>query len=100
MANPIENLGDYNRVRIDLQAKNGDLNALYKEIGDIAIAKATPKILASGALIAIVAWNIGKKGICFLRERRDKLNNEPALKKRFEDEVIRESVQRSDRFDD
>lgn len=29
MGNPIANLGDYNKMRIDLLAKKGDLDALY-----------------------------------------------------------------------
>ena len=45
MRNQIENLGDYNRLKIDLQEKDGDLDALYKEVGDTAVAKAAPRLI-------------------------------------------------------
>lgn len=65
MRNPIENLGDYNRARIDLQAKNGDLDALYKDVGDTAVAKATPGLILLGATVGIGLWNLGQKGLHF-----------------------------------
>lgn len=83
MGNPIENLGDYNRVRIDLQAKNGDLDALYKDVGDTAVAKVAPGLILLGAAAGIGLWNLGKKGIQFMRDRKQKLKKEPALKKKF-----------------
>lgn len=91
MGNPIENLGDYNRARIDLQAKNGDLDALYKDVGDTAVAKAAPGLILLGATVGIGLWNMGKKGIRFIKERKNKIKNEPALKKRFKEEVMIES---------
>lgn len=90
MGNPIENLGDYNRARIDLQAKNGDLDALYKDVGDTAVAKAAPGLILKGSIIGsavtILVGGIaflGYKGIHFIRDRKQKLRNEPALKKKF-----------------
>lgn len=83
MGNPIENLGDYNRARIDLQAKNGDLDALYKDVGDTAVAKAAPGLILFGVTVGIGLWNLGKKGIRFMRDRKQKLRNESALKKEF-----------------
>lgn len=59
MRNPIENLGDYNKARIDLQAKNGNLDALYKDVGDTAVAKAAPRLILLSAATAIVLWNLG-----------------------------------------
>lgn len=56
MRNPIENLGDYNRMRIDLQEKDGDLDALYKDVGDTAVAKAAPGLIILGATIGIGLW--------------------------------------------
>lgn len=90
MGYPLDNLGDYNRARIDLQAKNGDLDALYKDVGDTAVAKATPGLILLGATMGIGLWNLGKKGIHFMRDRRQKLKNEPALKEKFV-ETISES---------
>lgn len=51
MGNPIENLGDYNRMRIDLQAKDGNLDALYEEVGNTAVDKATPGLMFKGGVI-------------------------------------------------
>ena len=81
MGYPLDNLGDYNRARIDLQAKNGDLDALYKDVGDTAVAKAIPGLILLGATVGIVLWNLVKKGIHFMIDRKQKLRNEPALKK-------------------
>lgn len=91
MGNPIENLGDYNRARIDLQAKNGDLNALYKDVGDTAVAKAAPGLILLGVTIGIGLCNLGQKGLHFIRERKHKLKNEPALKKKFVETVSESS---------
>lgn len=49
MSSRIENLGDYNKVRIDLQNAGGDLNVLYGKIGATAVAKAAPVLLFAGA---------------------------------------------------
>ncbi|MCL2665076.1 MAG: hypothetical protein FWE82_05635 [Defluviitaleaceae bacterium] len=86
MGNPINNLGDYNLVRIDLQAEGGSKEELYKSIGDIAVAKAAPILMAVGGLIAIgIIGGIqyGKKAICFMKERKQKIKNEPEIKKEF-----------------
>lgn len=86
MRNPIENLGDYNKVREALQAAGGCKETLYKSIGDTAVSKATPKLLLVGGLIAtglISIVHFGNKGINFIKERKRKIENEPALKKEF-----------------
>ena len=36
----IENLGDYNKARLALQEVGGNLDTLYKQVGDTAVAKA------------------------------------------------------------
>lgn len=91
MGNPIENLGDYNRARIDLQAKNGDLDALYKDVGDTAVAKAAPGLILLGVTVGIGLWNLGEKGLHFIKDRKHKLKNEPALKKKFVETVSESS---------
>ncbi len=89
MGSRIENLGDYNRVRLDLQAKGGDLNALYDEIRKTAISEATPKLMFRGGAIASLfcgtLFLISKvpKAIRFMKERKEMIKNEPALKKQF-----------------
>lgn len=90
MGNPIQNLGDYNIVREALQAVGGNKEILYKSIGDTAVAKAAPKIFRKGTFIgsAITAGLIGfsylgYKGYSFLKDRKQKIENEPALKQEF-----------------
>lgn len=86
MGNPIENLGDYNRVRIDLQEKNGDLDALYKDVRDTAVVKAAPGLMLKGAIISSIIRILLDgvyKGFHFMKKRKEKLKNEPALKKKF-----------------
>jgi hypothetical protein len=95
MRNPIENLGDYNKVRIDLQNANGSLEKLYKNIGDTAVAKAAPRLLLTGGAIAAGLYGIaqiGKKGIQFMKDRKEKIINEPALKEEFAKAVEYETV--------
>jgi hypothetical protein len=97
MGNPINNLGDYNKVRIDLQNAGGSMEKLYKNISDTAVAEAAPGLLLTGG--AIVAGVIGivmlgKKGIVFMKDRIEKIKNVPALKKEFVEMV--ESVIRKE----
>ncbi|WP_251497381.1 hypothetical protein [Otoolea muris] len=98
MGYPLDNLGDYNRARIDLQAKNGDLDALYKDVGDTAVADAAPGLMLKGGIIGsavtILLGGIsflGYKGFQFMKKRREKLENEPALKEKFVEAVKAES---------
>lgn len=90
MGNPIENLGDYNRAREDLQAVGGSLERLYKKVGDTAVSKATPKLLLKGGVMGVGGVGlvstmlfIGYKGVQFMKERKQKIENEPTLKKEF-----------------
>lgn len=98
MRNPIENLGDYNEVREDLQAAGGCKETLYNSIGETAVSKATPKLLLVGGLIAtglISIVHFGNKGIKFIKERKRKIENEPALKKEFFETIQVASSKRS-----
>ncbi|TQI66818.1 hypothetical protein [Clostridium sp. KNHs216] len=86
MKNPIENLGDYNKVREALQAAGGNLETLYKSVGDTAVSKAAPKLLFKGGMIGaglLYFAYVGHKAICFMKDRRQKIENEPELKKKF-----------------
>ena len=83
MSSRIENLGDYNKVRIDLQNTGGDLNVLYGKIGATAVAKAAPALMFAGAGIL---W-AGQKGVQLLRKRKELIKHEPELKEQFKEAV-------------
>lgn len=102
MGYPLDNLGDYNRARMDLQTKNGDLDALYKDVGDTAVAKAAPELMFKGGIIgsAITIFVggmsfLGYKGYCFMRKRKRKIENEPTLKQDFA-EAVKTELPKSD----
>lgn len=98
MGNPIKNLGDYNKAREALQAAGGSLETLYKSVGDTAVSKAAPKLLFKGGLIGVGLSGgvyFAYKGICFMKDRKQKLENEPVLKKEFMD-TIEAEVSKSD----
>lgn len=97
MRNPIENLGDYNKVREELQAVGGSLETLYKRIGDTAVSKAAPKLLLKGGVIGAGLVSVayaGYRSICSIKVRKQKIQNEPLLKKEFV-ETIEAEVSKS-----
>ena len=86
MKNPIKNLGDYNTVREDLQSAGGILETLYKNVSDTAVLKAAPKLMFKGGVIATSFLSIGYagyKGLCFIKNRKQKTNNELVLNEEF-----------------
>ena len=86
MKNPIDNLGDYNKARDALKAAEGSWEILYNSIGDTAVSKAAPKLLFKGGLIGagLVGFvYVGYKGFCFIKDRKKKMENEPALREEF-----------------
>lgn len=88
--NPIENLGDYNKVREDLQAVGGNLAELYKNIGDTAVFKAAPKLLFGGIAIGAVGVISFNKCLAFMKMRKHKIEKEPELRKEFVKETSKE----------
>jgi hypothetical protein len=99
MSNPIKNLGDYNKIREDLQAVGGNIEVLYKNAGDTAVAKAAPKLLAKGGIVgaSLILGVIGtayggNKLFRLLKDRKAKLENEPTLKKEFIEAVEAECL--------
>ena len=51
MGGRIENLGDYNKARIMLQKRGGDLSALIKDIKNVGAREALPKHVSVALLI-------------------------------------------------
>ena len=98
MTNPIENFGDYNIVRDDLYAAGGSVDTLYKNVGDTAVYKAAPELILIGG-VSVVVLAIGYKKICkvicFMKDRKQKIENEPCLKKEFV-ETIEAEASKSD----
>lgn len=72
------------RMRIDLQEKDGDLEALYKDVGDTAVAEAALGLILGGVMGSAVAVLLGGisilgcKGFQLMKKRKEKLKNEPA----------------------
>ena len=79
MSGRIENLGDYNAVRLMLQKRGGDLSALIKDIKIVGAQEALPKYLSVGLLAgtivgaggAFVAYKISEH-VKNRRQLRDK----------------------------
>ena len=88
MANRIENLGDYNQMRMDLQLFGGDLDALYNCVGEIFVEKAKPKHFLMGAVLGIAGIKLLETGKKYLIERRKLLRKEPEIKKAFTEVVV------------
>lgn len=84
MSRRIENLGDYNKVRIDLQAANGSISTLYSRIEKTAVVKAAPKLLLIGGAITMGLYYAGKKTVTLLKKRKQLIETEPRLKIEFE----------------
>ena len=51
MSGRIENLGDYNKARLMLQKRGGDLSALIKDIKNVGAREALPRQISVGLLI-------------------------------------------------
>lgn len=99
MYNPIENLGDYNKVRLDLQKCGGDREKLYGKIGDIAVAKKSPKLLLAGAGIVIGAetlYKLGKCGIEYYKKRKKLIESESQIKQEFMEVMDRVDVDKEE----
>lgn len=63
MGGRIENLGDYNKARIMLQKRGGDLFALIKDIKNVGAREALPKHVSVALLIgAAIGAAIGAGG--------------------------------------
>ena len=51
MSGRIENLGDYNKARLMLQKRGGDLSALIKDIKNVGAREALPRQISVGLLL-------------------------------------------------
>lgn len=90
MGNPLDNLGDYAKINDDLKLFDGSKEKLYQSIADTAVSKATPKLLVEGGVITALLFGLSYasyKGICFMRERKMKIECEPVLKRQFFESV-------------
>lgn len=94
MGNRIENLGDYNTMRIMLQKKNGDLSAVRKDIE----LNALPKQAGMGAIIGTVAGVFGTLAVqrisVHLKKRR--IQQEKKLEERLKTALMTENLVEED----
>ena len=75
MSGRIENLGDYNKARLMLQKRGGDLSALIKDIKNVGAREALPRQISVGLLIGAGGTFAARKisaRIKTHRELRDK----------------------------
>lgn len=91
MAYPLDNLGGYNDMRNALKEVNGNVETLFKNIGDAAVAKERPEIFNEGYQKGFgIGVSIGV-GICSImyggysyyknkKNERKALKAEPKLK--------------------
>ena len=90
MAYSNNNLGDYKKVVEDLNAAGGSLKNLYDQIGNDAVAKATPGIKTEGIVIGTVImaflWGT-KEVVCRIpsdfKRRKKAIEKEANLQKEF-----------------
>lgn len=99
MSYPLDNLGDYNKVRDDLKRAGGDVKKLYKAIGDNAVKRETPGIFQKGVLVgcagtaAVITVCVGAyQGIKYMVDRRRAVKEEEQLKVTFEKAVGNQRV--------
>lgn len=86
MSYPLDNLGDYNVARMDLENFGGKLADLYDHVGKTAVEKERPYIMMHGGLIVlgiIGAAKLCKHAYDSYQKRRTLIKNESALKKEF-----------------
>lgn len=92
----IENLGDYNTVRVMLQGKNGDLNALISEFKEIGALEALPKHIRTGILIGAPIGGAGVFAIIkvsdYIKKRKQAKIKEAELKAELEKTLESEEV--------
>ena len=90
MSYPLDNLGDYNKVRDDLKRMGGSVEKLYKAIGDNAVNKQAPGIFRNGVLTGCAGTAAfftlaygGYKGVKYLLGCKQALKEEEQLKAFF-----------------
>ena len=95
----VENLKDYNKVRIMLQEMDGNLDALIEKIEDDAVKKAAPKLrregdIRTGAVIAAIAviGVVGKKCYDSYKAHKEAIENEPVI-----NAEVKEAIQACDK---
>lgn len=87
MAYPLDNLGDYNAARNALKEADGNIETLYKNIGDAAVAEARPHIFKEGCLTGLgigvgicAAIYGGYKYYKYKKDKKKALHTESELK--------------------
>lgn len=93
MSGRIENLGDYNTVRLMLQQRSGDLSALVKDIKNIGAHEALPKQLSVGLLIGTV---VGAGGTFAVQKISSHIKTRRQLRDRELEEKLESALKTED----
>lgn len=65
MVNHVKNLGDYQKVVMDLYQAGGSRERLYKSIGSKAVSNATPTLALRGVIATVIVLGpFAVKGAC------------------------------------
>lgn len=93
MSGRIENLGDYNTVRLMLQQRSGDLSALVKDIKNVGAHEALPKQLGVGLLIGTV---VGAGGTFAVQKISSHIKTRRQLRDRELEEKLESALKAED----
>lgn len=90
MSKRIENLGNYNTIRLMLQKKGGDLSALMKDIKNVGAREALPKQLSAGIFVGVGGAYVAYKISEHIKNRRQLRDKE--LEERLESVLATENT--------
>lgn len=96
MIGRIENLGDYNKARLMLQKRGGDLSTLIKDIKNIGAREALPKHVGIALLIGTA---IGTGGTFAVQRISAHVKNRRQLRDKELEEKLRTALDDEDESD-
>lgn len=92
----IKNLGDYNKVRLMLQKRGGDLSVLIKDIKNIGAREARPKHFGVGLLTGTI---VGASGVFVAHKISEHVKNSRQLRDKGLEERLKTALNDEDESD-